>query len=1105
MTTIAELVVEDPGASTGVPIQAVYGSGQWRLVVQLADPAAGASVTWYDITSYVEAMKWKRGGDEPFGRYRASQPELLVRGSGDQFAPWNEDTSPTFGTHVRLRGGLLVRAVVFRVVSAAVDLSFPLFTGRVKRWGDSSTSLGRSRFHKVTCLDTMSKLVNKPLPAKSAEGWRPRLNDDLTSAAWQFGQLVYGAETVDGTPTITIDDRDAVPSAIAEFDATLDPVGLVWRTKPDGRLLVHPAPWTTFHDDIFGGAGTIVGNEWVSPTKTYYPGGVRFSYQPVVDDGEVGFYPEADGQPFGIESDVENVVNEWKVTHPDGMGGTADYSYDDPVSASSYDNRPYPAATWRAQNDAVVDDYVDTRAYADLVATQLRTSLDLSGFFPACAMIDQWDDVSVLHATRQERGTVTGTGWLRSIEHTIRNRRNGYISWKATLQLDLTSSEQSDPLLPVEDLAVSSLTADQVDFSWTNPTQTVTPTETQIRIPELSDQWFPTTYPITAFSWLGLAADTTSTFQVRLLRVVDEIVTNVSPVREVTFITPAIAEPTPTGDGTTIVIPPPDDPGCTTDWKLEESDDNGATWSTTTSGDQTDFVENAQGDLELDLSAVSFTDGLLYRVCTNQDCGSGPEGWVCSIPFQPACATPAQLSTAPFDDALMFVPEVCGAEIFEAVSGTEVVPGPGFAGIGTDVDGNYILTSGATGNVVVYGDAPNVPLEDGDRSIHWRGSFDTAAAVSPLLRVGRLSLAVIDVGAGVLKFAAIKSFSGGSITAIGTTTVVSDTEYDVYATWDRDTSTVAIIVDGTEEDTTEDAAAYVNTPNLPTFSARLPANSWCTELAAWNSVVSTETPFSPTDIAALKTWWDASDTATITDAGSGAVSQWNDKTGNARNLTQPTSARRPVTGVTTLNGLNVLNFAGDDVIGDLGATSFWRFLHDGGTGNAIAEVWAVIKPGNTANPNVQMRLWATWNGTSGNLGALVNYADRSGSGENDRLSAFVTIGTGTNTCIGVSSPNDLIPANAFHLIEWITDASNATASQRNTFVVDQGTPSKTNTATNSPAAGDPVQGLMIGGLSISASTDGLIGSVAEILTFDGALTTDERTALRAYLTTKWGL
>ena len=419
----------------------------------------------------------------------------------------------------------------------------------------------------------------------------------------------------------------------------------------------------------------------------------------------------------------------------------------------------------------------------------------------------------------------------------------------------------------------------------------------------------------------------------------------------------------------------------------------------------------------------------------------------------------------------------------------------------------YTLNSGAQGGVVAYGEAPNVPLTDGDRSLHWRGAFGTVEEPGhPLYGLGRFRLELLDVGAGVHKFAAVKSFAGGSITAIGTTTVAVDTTYDLYATWDRDTATVAIIVDGVEEDTAEDAASYVNTPNLPTYSIGLPPNSWCTELAAWDTVVSAVAPFSPTDIAVLQTWYDASDTATITDAGAGAVSQWDDKSGNGRHLTQATSARRPTTGVTTLNSLNVLDFAGDDSLVDAvsGWGTFWRFLHDASGVGGKAEVWAVLKPGTTANPGVSMYLCATWAGAVSTRGALVFYDDSGGG--NDRLTAYVARGTNpTTVSIGAVSADGLISANSFHMIEWITDVSNATASERSTFIVDEGTPSKTNTSASSVLGGDPAQGLVVGALSAAATSGGLIGSVAELLTFDGALTNDERTAMRTYLTTKWGV
>jgi len=59
-------------------------------------------------------------------------------------------------------------------------------------------------------------------------------------------------------------------------------------------------------------------------------------------------------------------------------------------------------------------------------------------------------------------------------------------------------------------------------------------------------------------------------------------------------------------------------------------------------------------------------------------------------------------------------------------------------------------------------------------------------------------------------------------------------------------------------------------------------------------------------------WFDAADTATITDAGSGAVSQWDDKSGNGQHLVQATGSRRPTTGVESQNGHNTISFDSND-------------------------------------------------------------------------------------------------------------------------------------------------------------------------------------------------
>jgi len=74
-------------------------------------------------------------------------------------------------------------------------------------------------------------------------------------------------------------------------------------------------------------------------------------------------------------------------------------------------------------------------------------------------------------------------------------------------------------------------------------------------------------------------------------------------------------------------------------------------------------------------------------------------------------------------------------------------------------------------------------------------------------------------------------------------------------------------------------------------------------------------------------WFDASDSDTITEV-SGAVSQWDDKSGNDRHATEGTGTKQPITGIETVNGLNVIDFDGIDdrmVFGDI--PCFGKSLH----------------------------------------------------------------------------------------------------------------------------------------------------------------------------------
>ena len=67
--------------------------------------------------------------------------------------------------------------------------------------------------------------------------------------------------------------------------------------------------------------------------------------------------------------------------------------------------------------------------------------------------------------------------------------------------------------------------------------------------------------------------------------------------------------------------------------------------------------------------------------------------------------------------------------------------------------------------------------------------------------------------------------------------------------------------------------------------------------------------WTPAQLSGLALWLDAADAATITLNGS-TVSQWRDKSGSGRNVSQDTAVKQPTYTLAAQNGLNVLSFDG---------------------------------------------------------------------------------------------------------------------------------------------------------------------------------------------------
>lgn len=247
-------------------------------------------------------------------------------------------------------------------------------------------------------------------------------------------------------------------------------------------------------------------------------------------------------------------------------------------------------------------------------------------------------------------------------------------------------------------------------------------------------------------------------------------------------------------------------------------------------------------------------------------------------------------------------------------------------------------------------------------------------------------------------------------------------------------------------------------------------------------------PFRPSDIANLQLWLDADDAATITDAGGGAVSAWNDKSGNGRHFPQATGAARPTTGANTLNGRNVLTFGGDDFL-EHGTAATWKFLHDA-TGSTTFIVFR-------ADGSLLGRLFQNRGGqTTHGFNLSVE------PGGSRRIFHQITRGV-TGFVVENISANDVITAENWFLASVVSDPSNATAASRSAIRLDDGTAFQNNSLTVAPSSSDPSFNLRVGANEDASSF--LTGRIAEIVIYSGLLATEDREAVEAYLSEKWGI
>ena len=250
--------------------------------------------------------------------------------------------------------------------------------------------------------------------------------------------------------------------------------------------------------------------------------------------------------------------------------------------------------------------------------------------------------------------------------------------------------------------------------------------------------------------------------------------------------------------------------------------------------------------------------------------------------------------------------------------------------------------------------------------------------------------------------------------------------------------------------------------------------------------------FEPIDPSTLNPlmWMDASDTSTIT-ASSGSVSQWNNK-GSLGNFTQSNSSLQPTTGVSTLNGLNVLDFSAD-VLRAVNQNE-WKFLNDG---LAKYEVFIVMK--NTNLGQLNSVLCNTRHSFRHGIDIAIETR-----GNPKNLAHIVTTSTFNGFVVRNVSEDDYVNDNTWTIFSALGDLTNSTLADRSEIRKNNNNLVKNNDRSTNAANTNPQDPLEIGGGGNGSFP--FSGSMAEIIIINGNnVTNQNRNDIYAYLSNKWGI
>jgi hypothetical protein len=265
--------------------------------------------------------------------------------------------------------------------------------------------------------------------------------------------------------------------------------------------------------------------------------------------------------------------------------------------------------------------------------------------------------------------------------------------------------------------------------------------------------------------------------------------------------------------------------------------------------------------------------------------------------------------------------------------------------------------------------------------------------------------------------------------------------------------------------------------------------------------------FDPRRIPGLAAWYDAADADSIT-LDAGRVSQWSDKSGNARHATNGTAGTtQPSYTVGGRNGLNMLTFAAATVQRlTVAGTSTFNFLHDG-----VADSWwiAVTKYATTSNPNAVYTLFGNINSSFAGPGVLYAWENRTGIGtaglnagiNNASTGVANTLNAGNTACL--SGYNNILAAQSYLVQEAVHSPADATAANRFRLRVNGGSEIASNAKTGTASTSNAASAMLFG--AVAGNAIPLQGDVCEMMFFNQLPTSEARDLIRRYLGAKWGV